>query len=206
MLHVLLHVHPFHPHFHFFCCRWWRGLLGMIILSNPRIWDILFSAQEQLTKIQNWWRNSVICWRRCLFSTQTSEWPCQRHWTTHSFREGDAVMPVIGVYIVACLDMKLSSAYVESRKLFIILEFSASIGWTNKRLFFSFYISSYWSQTLCVVALLVARSRQSINGAWRGWASAVVSGRYPQSIKLCTFVRQHAQSVFLSICFWNRTL
>jgi len=37
-------------------------------------------------------------------------------------------MPVIGVYIVACLDIKLSPAYVESRKLFIILESSASIG------------------------------------------------------------------------------
>lgn len=37
-------------------------------------------------------------------------------------------MPVIGVYVVACLDIKLSPAYVESRKLFINLESSGSIG------------------------------------------------------------------------------
>lgn len=45
-------------------------------------------------------------------------------------------MPATGVYIVACLDMKFSSAYVELRKVIVILQSPASIRPTKQILLF----------------------------------------------------------------------
>lgn len=55
-------------------------------------------------------------------------------------------MPVSGVYIVVCLDIKLCPAYVESRKVFGIVD---SIGRTNKFCFFVLQFQLLILNSLC---------------------------------------------------------
>ena len=108
-------------------------------------------------------------------------------------------MPATGVYIVACLEIFWSHAYVERRKLFIILESSASIGRRNNFLLFR--------STFSAIDLKLCRgsARREIFPIhqWRlaRVGTGAVSGRYLHSMKLCTIARQHAQCVLLSICF-----
>lgn len=102
-------------------------------------------------------------------------------------------MPVLGICIITCVEIKLSPAYIGN-----ISSCNHRVSSPEEKNAIVLFVLHFHLLMINSFLSWLCSSWDTLNQEWRlaRVASVIISGRYPKSLKLCTIVRQHAQSIF----------